>query len=134
MEKTNPVLSSDLEAAKNQFENWRSGKRSSREPIPQNLWETAIALSHKYSIYKVSKCLRLNFTDLKKRFDGKEYRSVTRRQPETFIELPWEKPGVSSECIIEMEDEFGCRMKMCFRGETRLDLLELGKSFWNKTR
>ena len=134
MEKTNPVLSPDLETARTQFENWRSGKKSPREPIPRNLWETAIELSYKYSINKVSKCLRLNFTDLKKRIYGKEYRSVTQRQPEMFIELPWEKAGVQSECIIEMQDQSGCRMKMCFRGETRLDLLELGKSFWNKKR
>lgn len=134
MEKTNTVLSPDLEAARNQFENWRSGKRSPREPIPQNLWKTAIELSHKYSINEVSKRLRLNFTDLKKRIYGKQHRTVTRRQSETFIELPWEKPSAQSECIIEMQDKSGCRMKMCFRGETRLDLLELGKSFWNKKR
>jgi hypothetical protein len=31
-----------------------------------------------------------------------------------------------------MEDKGGTRMKMYFKGELGFDLLELGKSFWDK--
>ncbi|MDD4273320.1 MAG: hypothetical protein PHG14_06280 [Desulfobacter postgatei] len=35
-----------------------------------------------------------------------------------------------SECVVEMEDGNGAKMRMCFKGKTDFDLLELGKSFW----
>jgi len=37
-----------------------------------------------------------------------------------------------SECIVEMQDCSGAKMRMCFKGKTDFDFLELGKSFWRK--
>jgi hypothetical protein len=37
-----------------------------------------------------------------------------------------------SECIVEMEDGRGGKMRMRFYGKTDFDLLELGKVFWSK--
>ncbi|MCP3924171.1 MAG: hypothetical protein GY714_16450 [Desulfobacterales bacterium] len=133
MEESKSVISADLEAVRYQFEIWRANKKSRREAIPEELWEAAKELANKYSINEVSKCLRLNYTDLKKRMLGDDYQTVSKKPP-SFIELPSEKLFTQSECIIEMEDKSGSRMKMCFRGETNFDLLELGKSFWNKNR
>jgi hypothetical protein len=42
------------------------------------------------------------------------------------------QPDFISECIVEMEDGGGSKMKMCFKGKTEFDLLELGKSFSSK--
>ena len=39
---------------------------------------------------------------------------------------------VDSECIIEMADQKGATMQMYFKGQTGIDLLALGKAFWNK--
>ncbi len=133
MEKAN-VLPPDLEETRNQLTYWRESKKSPREPIPEGLWEKVKDLAIKYSINEVSKNLRLNYTDIKKRILGSNYKTVSRKKPASFIELPSEKLFTQSECIIEMEDKSGCKMKMCFRGETNLDLLELGKAFWRKSR
>ena len=133
MEKPN-VLPPDIEETRNQLIHWRESKKSAREPIPERLWEQARDLANKYSINEVSKHLRLNYTDLKKRILGPNYKTVPHKKPASFIELPSEKLFSQSECIIEMEDKSGCKMKMCFRGETNLDLLELGKAFWRKSR
>ncbi len=128
------VISADLEAVRCQFEIWRSNKKSRREAIPEQLWKSAKKLTKNHTINEISKCLKLNFSDLKKRIIGENYQSVSGKKPPSFIELPSEKLFTQSECIIEMEDKSGSRMKMCFRGETNFDLLELGKSFWNKKR
>ena len=133
MEKSK-ILPPDLEDTRNQLIHWRKNKKSSREPIPEKLWEKAKDLAIKYSINDVSKHLRLNYTDLKKRILGPNFKPVPRKKPASFIELPSEKLFTQSECIIEMEDKSGCKMKMCFRGDTNLDLLELGKVFWRKSR
>ncbi len=134
MKENEHVLNPDLEAVRYQFATWRENKKNRREAIPEELWESAKKLTKNYSINEVSKCLRLNFSDLKKRVFGKNYQAVSKKKPAPFIELPSEKLFTQSECIIEMEDKNGCRMKMCFRGDTNFDLLELGKSFWTKNR
>lgn len=134
MEEPNSVLTPDLDTVREQFKKWRANKRNAREPIPEELWKAAQNLSKRYSVNQVAQYLRLNFTDLKKRVLGGKYQPAKRLKPEPFIEIPCEPIYNQSECVIEMEDKSGCRMKMCFRGETRIDLLELGKAFWNKKR
>ncbi|MBA4369632.1 MAG: hypothetical protein C0403_18565 [Desulfobacterium sp.] len=135
MERNEESLRFDLEFVKNQFEAWRANRKKRREPIPEQLWEAAKELVKIHSINKVSRTLGLNYTDLKKRILGKEYPlSANRKKEPSLVELSYEPLFVPSECIIEMEDKTGCRMKMCFRGETHFDLLELGKSFWDKNR
>jgi hypothetical protein len=123
---------SDLESVKVQFDAWRSNKKNERERIPKELWEAAIEIVGPYSINEVATHLRLNYTDLKKRMPGNSCQSSLKLNPSAFMEIPCDPPNMQSECIIEMEDDKGCRMKMSFRGETRLDLMELGKAFWNK--
>jgi len=57
-----------LESIAQQFQTWRS-TRSRREPIPQHLWQAAIAICRVHSISHVSQRLRLSYTDLRKRLN-----------------------------------------------------------------
>ncbi len=52
--------------------------------------------------------------------------------PTGFIEVNLEPPAAVSECIVEMQDILGAKMRMHFRGKTDFDLLELAKAFWRK--
>ena len=45
-----------------------------------------------------------------------------------------EPPLTRKECIIEMEDGSGAKMKMAFRGQMNLDLIELSKTFWDNRK
>jgi hypothetical protein len=127
------VKSLDLDAVRQKFETWRKTRvRGTR--IPKDLWQAAIDVcrSEDYPLHIVVKQLRLNQTDLKNHIQ-QTFPIVTKTPPPTFIEMTCEtQPGFISECIVEMEDSSGSKMKMCFRGKTELDLLELGKSFWSK--
>jgi hypothetical protein len=127
-----------LNEAKRQFEEWRRMRKGCQR-IPEELWEAAVRLSKEHSISRVSKALRLNYTDLKNRVHDQENdkQSIIGKEPfSKFIELEIERPVhiplPPSECIVEMEDGRGAKMKMCFRGRTDFDLLELGKAFWSK--
>lgn len=121
-----------LEQVREQFEAWRQS-REKRSAIPGSLWQAAIHLCQDHSINKVSKTLRLNYAILKQRIhvNGSKH-LLPRIAPPTFIELDVSAPKPTSECIVEMEDKGGTRMKMYFKGEVGLDLLELGKAFWSK--
>jgi len=37
-----------------------------------------------------------------------------------------------SECLVEMEDASGAKMRMQFKSGTDLDLLELSRIFWGR--
>jgi hypothetical protein len=123
-----------LNKVKSEFEIWRT-TRKNRKPIPAELWKLAVELYPVFTISKISTTLALSYTDLKKRVQLKpEIFSVRQNEkPPTFIELDFPPPSPSiAECVVEMEDSSGAKMKMCFRGRTDFDLLELGKSFWRR--
>ena len=70
---------------------------------------------------------------MKKRVQGKK--TVPKKKElssPTLVELDWQGSYPASECIIEMENAYGSKMRMSFKGRADLDLLELGKSFWSK--
>ncbi len=57
---------SSLETVQHQFEQWRSERSSRREPIPEHLWQAAAELCRDHSISRVSRQLRLSYTELKR--------------------------------------------------------------------
>ena len=125
-------VSSELNKVKSSFEAWRTTKTKGSR-IPQDLWKQAIALYPKCSIGKIATTLSLSYTDLKKRVENKieKHSSSFNDAVPAFMEFNFPSACSSvSECVVEMEDGSGAKMRMCFRGKTDFDLLELGKSFW----
>ncbi len=123
-----PESISSLEKVREQFEAWcqRLKKRSA---IPDALWQAAINLCQDYSISKISSTLRLNYAVLKQRVRvyGINHPGARTSAP-SFIELDVSPSRSTSECIVEMADQKGATMRMYFKGEAGLDLLELGKA------
>jgi hypothetical protein len=76
--------------------------------------------------------LVVDYSALKKRVPIKKKDSAAKMSPPGFIELNLEPPAAVSECIVEMQDILGAKMRMHFRGKTDFDLLELAKAFWRK--
>jgi hypothetical protein len=119
-----------LSEVKELIEAWRQN-RLKRRPMPEELWEAAAGLSKEYSLHQISKALRLNHTALKKRVLP-DKASAPKEPIPMFIELEVPREPVMAECIIEMQDGAGGKMRMQFRGHTDFDLLELGNAFWRK--
>ena len=121
-----------LKRVREQFEHWRRS-RGKRRTIPDALWEAAVSLFPNYPLNRISKVLRLNYSDLKHHVDAQQ----SNFEPATdsgsaFIELGLSDPMRPAECIIEMADQKGATMRMYFKGQAGLDLLELSKAFWSK--
>lgn len=121
-----------LKEVQKQFKTWRK-IRKKKTAIPDKLWEAAVTLSSEYTLYQISKALRLNYNDLKHRVKISKpvFQPPTHSGP-AFIELGLNDQMLPAECIIEMEDRDGGKMRMHFKGNAGLDLLELSKAFWNK--
>jgi hypothetical protein len=120
-----------LSEVKEQFKNWRRTRKSPR-PIPEQLWEAAVSLTAKHSVSQISKELVVDYSALKKRVLIKKKDAADKMSPPGFIELNFEPAAAVSECIVEMQDIGGAKMRMHFRGKTDFDLLELAKAFWRK--
>jgi hypothetical protein len=120
-----------LSEVKEQFKNWRRTRKSHR-PIPEKLWQAAVSLTAKHAISQISKELVVDYTALKKRVPIKKKNTAASMSPADFIELKLEPPTAVTECIVEMEDNLGAKMRMQIRGKTDFDLLQLAKAFWSK--
>ena len=120
-----------LSEVKEKFKIWRRTRKSPR-PIPEELWQAAVSLTANHSISQISKELVLDYSALKKRVRITNKDSAAKMSPPGFIELNLEPQAAVSECIVEMQDILGSKMRMHFRGKTDFDLLELAKAFWRK--
>jgi len=116
-----------LDRVREQFGHWRR-TREKKGAIPEALWEAAVSLHSDYSLCQISKALCLGYNDLKNRVQS----NFTSHRDASFIELGISDPMYSAECIVEMKDQKGATMRMYFKGKAGVDLLELGKTFWNK--
>ncbi len=137
MSSTPTVTSaSALEEVKQQFKIWRKTKTTSRERIPASLWQAAAEVFEigDHSLHRISKTLHLNQTALKKYMQQQLPRAIKVKPEETpsFIAFELDSPLSVSECVIEMEDTTGAKMRMCLRGNTDPNILEICKSFWRQ--
>jgi hypothetical protein len=105
-----------IEYVQELFEEWRRRKKR-RDPIPPSLWDAAVTLTDRHSIYRISRHLGLNFNELKAR---------ALRPAPSFIELAVAPCTGHIECSVEMEKPTGERMRI--RGSC--NLAELAREFW----
>jgi hypothetical protein len=129
--KKHAAPSQTLSQVKEQFKTWRKTRKSPR-PIPENLWTAAVSLTAKHSISQIAKELVLDYSTLKNRAAIKKKDAAVSANPPDFIEVNLEPPATAAECIVEMQDLRGAKMRMHFRGKTDFDLLQLAKAFWSK--
>ena len=122
---------SELGNVLKQFEQWRHN-REKREPIPEKLWEAAASLHPSYSLYKISKTLRLNHSKLKQYVCGHSPAIGVPGAP-SFIELGLSGPMETYQCTVEMRDQDGAQMRIHVNGKG-LDLMKLVRQFWMRQK
>lgn len=105
-----------LREGQRRFAEWRAQKQTLREPIPEELWELAVALTKTYSQQKVAQELRLNTGELSRRRKSNHPQedSSTSATQSCFVELNLSSPPSSGQCHrIEIERYDGHRMTLC---------------------
>ena len=113
-----------LEEVQRQFQGWRQ-QRTKGQRIPEALWQAAAALYPRYSIYQISRALRLDHMDLKARVGVGEKRRSTGRQEPQFIELPFTSSAAdTAECLVKVRDRRGSRIHIKVKGAGLGALLE----------
>lgn len=123
-----------LENARRRFERWRRTSRP-KSRIPEPLWQAAASMAEQYGLHRTARVLRLDYYSLKKRLDARAASRAAASPPDAavgspFIELPPAAAPVAGECIVELEDGSGAKMRIQLKGAAPPDLAALSRSFW----
>jgi hypothetical protein len=128
------ALPPQIESVCRRFARWRRNKKH-RSPIPDELWKSAADLACAYGLSKTARTLRLNYYSLKERIEaGSQQGFRGGDATPAFMELIPQPAAAISECIMEMEDPSGARMRIHLKGSRVPDIKDLSDSFWRMPR
>ena len=127
-----------LAALRRRFEDWRKTHQP-RSRIPEPLWRSAVKMAGVYGLHRAARVLRLDYYALKKRGEQEAtlkggMGTVPAALPKApavtpFLELV--PPLSASECLLELENAAGAKMRIHLKGVVSPDLAALSRSFWN---
>jgi 2-hydroxychromene-2-carboxylate isomerase len=119
-----------LQAARRRFQHWRRTRKVGSR-IPRPLWANAVKLAESYGIHPTAKALGLDYNSLKKRLESASQSAVpASAKAATFVELAAPAGRGMPECILELEDVEGAKMRLHFKGIEAPDLAALSRSLW----
>ena len=98
--------------------------RSHRTKLPESVWQSAVELAREYGLYSVTRPLRLDYTQLKKRVEGAVDIPKQAAAP-AFVELIGSHPAAVSEYLIEFESSIGGKMRIQWKGSGAPDWISL---------
>jgi len=140
-------LPARLEKTHRQFERWRRARKG-RSRIPEPLWASAVKAAGKFGLHRTAQTLGLDYYALKKRVEAagsgrvsagkiashqisdRQAVSADGQTAATFLELARPASDGSRECILELEDPGGAKMRVHLKGVEAPDLAALSRSFW----
>ncbi len=129
--KTTSKLPARLERTRQRFERWRE-TRKVRSRIPESLWTSAVKMARAYGINRTARALRVDYYSLKERVESESSSSgVSKRNTSsTFVELAAPAIASTCECLLELEDVAGAKMRIHLKGVEAPDLAALSRGFW----
>jgi len=120
-----------LARAASRFAAWRR-THAAHTRIPKSLWTAAARLAAELGISYTATRLKLNYNDLKKHVDAttspSKHASAAGQIP-AFLELPASALPSSGECLIELENTAGSKMRIHIKGSHTPDLVALSAAF-----
>jgi hypothetical protein len=123
----------ELAVGAREFAQWRATRRRGAR-IPNRLWTLAVQLAGRFGLHATTEALRLDYYGLKKRASGSSPARITAATPAVmpaFVELPSPAPVHSCECLIELENAAGSKMRIHLKGPEAFDVASLGRSLWS---
>ncbi len=126
------ALPSRLEDVRRRFERWRRTRKIGSR-IPEGLWAAAVKVAEAYGIHPTAKALGIDYYCLKKRLEEKtasRSRAAAPANGAKFVELSAAARTGIPECILELEDVEGAKMRIEVKGIEASDLAALSRSLW----
>ena len=105
---------------------WRQRHRRGAR-IPEALWREAAKLASAHGINRIARALRLDYYSLQKR--AAVTAGSSTRAPEFVELLPGGIPAPRPECLIEVEEPSGAKLRIHLQGGTFPDVAALTHGF-----
>ena len=120
-----------LGAAEQQFDRWRS-KGSPGRVIPEALWKVAARAAESQGISKTARVLRLNHTALKEHLakESGGRRGMLDPVSTEFLQVPPMLMPSGPECLVEVEDGSGARLRIELTGRATSELECALRTLW----
>jgi hypothetical protein len=117
--RTRQALPAGLERARQRFERWRRTRGKGRPRIPESLWAVAAKAARGFGVHQTSRALRLDYVVLKRHVVAEEV------VPPDFVELIPAGSGNGAECVLELEEPSGTRIRIELKGIASPDVIAL---------
>lgn len=122
------AMPAGLESTRRRFERWREA-HAGRPRIPESLWSLATRAAREFGVHRTCRALRLDYVALKRHVEADGVRAESRQEtPLGFLEWFPGAPGCGAECVVELEDPSGARMRIALKGVAAPDLVALTRS------
>jgi len=105
---------------------WRQRHRRGAR-IPEELWREAAELASAHGINRIARALRLDYYSLQKRAAAAAVSGT--RAPEFVELLPGGIPAPRPECLIEVEEPGGAKLRIHLQGGAFPDIAALTRGF-----
>jgi len=124
----------NLEQTEALFSRWRENRRRGAR-IPRALWSAAVALAGRYGVERIGQQLRVDEQRLTKHVQRAGGLVRSGKRDLQFVELlsgpvPSARTG-NAECVVELENARGGKMRVELRGQGLGGLSSLCSAFWD---
>ena len=127
--RTKPAVPAGLERARQRFERWRRTRGQGRPRILEALWAVASRAARRFGLHQTCRVLRLDYVVLKRHVEADATQVSSRKAASpSFVELVPAESGSRTECVVELEDPSGARMRIELKGIAPPDLVALTRS------
>lgn len=117
-----------LAGLRRRFDEWRR-LRQRRTGIPEPLWVAAVEAAREHGVSETSRRLRVDYYSLKRRLAATNAR---RSGAIEFVEVTPKALSGGPECVLEMHDRQGRRMRVELRDAAGAE--GLARSLWRDRR
>jgi hypothetical protein len=117
-----------LDEVRRRLEQWRRRRSGKSGRIPHELWKMAADVAAACGAETTATRLKLDLARLRNWMD-RQAGAVENAEP-TFVELPPLPLGTAAECIVELEEPSGRRLRIALRGPATAQALALSQMLW----
>jgi hypothetical protein len=122
-----PELLARLEDTRRRFEGWRTTRPTKGCRIPPELWAAAARCAGEYGVHRTAQVLGLDGGKLKRKMSPATGRA--KRGSPAFVELVPASRLSAAECVVEIDNRAGSRLRIHLKGAALPDLVDLARSF-----
>jgi hypothetical protein len=126
-----PISRDRLENVRRRLDAWRR-TRCGRERIPERLWTAAVQMAGVYGLCITARTLRLDYVALKRHVESARRQGPPGPEPAmSFVEVRPPEPTAAPECLLELEDPRGVKMRIHLQGVALPDVVALSQCLWS---